>query len=155
MRMRKRILLYSGLACTVLVLAPTAAAAAKTKVPAVQSGADAPPGYITVSTSGIHLPNNSLEFGQAKCPKGTVVLSGGGYIASSSLMTGLNTSLPTSNRIWQVAANNLSGHATTFNVYAVCAKRPSRYKQLFGHEVSNPAGEVVLGGGVQDGLRSR
>jgi hypothetical protein len=163
MRMRKRILLYSGLACSVLVLAPATAAAAETGAPVVRAAASAPTGYITVSTSGLSLPNNAHEYGEAKCPKGTVVLSGGAYIASSSVMTGINTSLPISSQAWQVAANNFSGAATTFNVYAVCADHPKGYKQLFSKEVSNPAGDqdsatancpagdVVLGGGVEDG----
>lgn len=61
-----------------------------------------------------------------------------------------------------MVANNFSGAATTFNVYAVCAKRPKGYKQLTGELVSNPAGnqdsatencpagDQVLGGGVFD-----
>jgi hypothetical protein len=118
--------------------------------------------YHTVSTSGISLPNNDGTFGEAKCPKGTVVLSGGAYIASASVMTGINASFPLNQRTWEAVANNFSGAATTFNVYAACAKRPKGYEQVTGKLVSNPAGDqdsatencrtgdVVLGGGVFD-----
>lgn len=162
MRMRNRTLLYAGLACTVVVLAPTTAAAAKAGLPAARAATDTPPGYITVSTSGLSLPNNEGEAGEAMCPKGTVVLSGGAYIASSSVMTGINESLPSGKRTWFAVANNFSGAATTFNVYAVCAKRPAGYGLAAGSIVSNPAGEqdsatatcspgdVVLGGGVEN-----
>jgi hypothetical protein len=162
MRMRNRILLYSGLASTVLVLAPVTGAAAETGLPAAGVAAGAPPGYVIKSTSGISLPNNDGTFGMAKCPKGTVVLSGGAYITSSSVKAGINASFPAGQRIWEAVANNFSGTATTFSVYAVCAKRPQGYEQLTGAEVSNPAGDqdsgaencpagdVVLGGGAFD-----
>jgi hypothetical protein len=161
MHMRKRILLYSGLACAVLMLAPATTAAAETDAPA-KTAVTAPPGYVTVTHSGISLPNNDGTFGVAKCPKGTVVLSGGAYIASGSVAAGINASFPAGQRIWEAVANNFSGAATTFNVYAVCAKQPKGYEQVIGNEVSNPAGDqdsatencrtgdVVLGGGVFD-----
>jgi hypothetical protein len=162
MRMRKRILLYSGIACTVLVLAPATAAAAATGPPAARVTTHAPPGYITESTSGISLPNDAAESGEAKCPKDTVVLSGGAYIASASVQTGINASGPASGTIWEAVANNFSGAATTFNVYAVCAKQPKGYEQLSGSIDINPAGDqdsetqncptgdVIFGGGVFD-----
>jgi hypothetical protein len=162
MRMRNRMLLYSGLACAALALAPTTAAAAKTGPPAARVATDAPSGYVIKSKSGISLPNNDGTFGEAKCPKDTVVLSGGAYITSSSVKAGINASFPAGQRIWEAVANNFSGTVTTFNVYAVCAKRPKGYEQLIGKLVSNPAGDqgsatencpagdVLLGGGVFD-----
>ncbi len=162
MRTRKRILLYSGLACAVLMLAPATAAAAKTGLPAARVATDAPSGYVIKTKSGISLPNNDGTFGEAKCPKGTVALSGGAYITSSSVKAGINASFPAGQRIWEAVANNFSGTATTFNVYAVCAKPPKGYEQLTGKLVSNPAGDqdsatencpagdVLLGGGVFD-----
>jgi hypothetical protein len=160
MRMRKRILLYSGFACAVLAMALTAPAAATAALPAARAATDAPPGYITVSTSGISLPNNAEESARVTCPGNTVVLSGGAYIASSSVKTGINASGPGSGAAWVAVANNFSGAATTFNVYAVCAKRPKGYEQLSGTFDINPAGDqsretqscptgdVVLGGGA-------
>jgi hypothetical protein len=168
MSMRKRMLLYSGLACTVLVLASTTAAAATPGAPAPRIATDAPPGYVIKTTSGISLPNNKEKSGLATCPKGTVVLSGGAYIASSSVMTGINSSFPNpfNDHVWEAVANNFSGAGTTFNVYAVCAKHPKGYELLSGNDVSNPAGDqdratencptgdVILGGGVNDELSS-
>jgi hypothetical protein len=160
MRMTNKIVLYPGLACAVLVLAPTAAAAATTAAPPARVATDKPPGYIIKTKPGISLPNNDGTFGQAKCPKGTVVLSGGAYIASSSVKTGINASFPLNRRTWEAVANNFSGAATTFNVYAVCAKSPKGYQQLTGSAVSNlagdqdsatencPTGDLVLAGGT-------
>ena len=160
MSMRNRILLYSGLVCTGLVLTPTTAAAARTGLAAAGVATHAPPGYVIKTHSGISLPNNGANTGMATCPKGKVVLSGGAYIASTSVMTGINTSIADGQRKWVATANNFSGAATTFNVYAVCAKRPNGYRQLTGSVVSNPAGDqdsatencpagdVVFGGGV-------
>jgi hypothetical protein len=160
MRMRKRILLYSGLASAVLVLALTAPAAATAALPAARAAADTPAGYITVSNSGLTLPGNGVTLGSVDCPGNTVVLSGGAYIASSSVETGISSSGPDSDTTWSVVVNNLSDTATTFNVYAVCAKRPKGYEQVTSAPVSNPAGsqdreaqscaagDVVLGGGA-------
>jgi hypothetical protein len=160
MSMRSKILLYAGLACTVLVLAPATAAAAAPGAPAARVTIDTPPGYVIKTTSNVSLPNNDGTFGKANCPRGTVVLGGGGYIDSGSVATGLNGSFAFGPRTWEVIANNFSGAATTFNVYAVCAKRPKDYKQVTGSLVSNPAGDqdsgtencpagdVVLNGGT-------
>jgi hypothetical protein len=153
-----RILLYSGLACTVL-LAPAAAAAATTGAPA-RVATDTPPGYVIETTSNVSLPNNDGTFGKANCPKHTVVLGGGAYIDSGSVATGINGSFAFGPRTWEAIANNFSGAATTFNVYAVCAKKPKGYQQVTGSLVSNPAGDqdsatlncpagdVVLNGGT-------
>jgi hypothetical protein len=156
----KRILLYSGLACAALVLAPTTAAVAETGLlTAPKAG---PAGYVTVSSKPISLPSNDGTFGEAHCPKGKVVLSGGAYIASGSVMAGINASFPLGKSTWEAVANNFSGAATTFNVYAVCAKRPKGYEQAVSALVTNPAGDqtsanescrtgdVVTGGGTFD-----
>jgi len=160
MSLGNRILLYAGLACTVLGLAPAMAAAARTGAPAVRVAADAPPGYVIKTVSDMSLPNNTTETGRVTCPKGKVVLSGGAYIASASVMTGINSSYPRSKRTWVVFANNFSGTATTFNVYAVCANEPAGYVQLESSPVFNSpgqqtsgtmdcgSGDVLLGGGV-------
>jgi hypothetical protein len=159
MSLWKRTLLYVGLACAVLGLAPAAAGAA-TGMPAVRAGTDAPPGYLTKSISDISLLANASQMDLITCPKGTVVLSGGAYIASGSLMTGINSSYPMNDRTWVVTANNFSSAATTFNMYAVCADEPTGYVQLESSPVFNApgdqtsgsmacgAGDVVLGGGL-------
>ena len=159
MSMKSKMVRYWGLASAVLVLAPITAVAATT---GAQASSDAPPRYTTVSTNDISLPNNDGTFGIATCPEGTVVLGGGAYIASSSVQTGINASFEYGQRAWEAVANNFSGAATTFNVYAVCAKRPHGYEYLVSPLVSNPAGDqtsatlncpgddYVLGGGVFD-----
>lgn len=165
MLMRKRILLYSGLACTMLVLAPTTAAVASTGAPA-RVAVDVPPGYVTESVSNLSLPNNTDEGGTVTCPQGTVVLSGGAYIASFSVKAGINSSYPENDRTWTADANNFSGASTTFNVYAVCATKPAGYKLVTGSPASNPAGDqdsagvncpsgdVIFGGGAAAGSAS-
>jgi hypothetical protein len=143
MRMRKRILLYSGLACAVLALAPATAAAAKTGAPAARMGADAPPLYTTVSTNGWGLPGNSSESGYAQCPKNEQAISGGAYIASSSLMTGINSSYPEPGVLgrWDATVQNFSGSATKFNVYAVCTGLLAGNITVTFGPFSNPAGD--------------
>ncbi len=167
MSIRHKISVSAALACTALVLAPAMAAAATTGPPA-RAATDPPPGYITVSHSGISLPNNKEKSGVVMCPKGTVVLSGGAYIASSSVETGINSSFPNplNDHVWEAIVNNFSGAATTFNVYAVCAKEPKGYKLISGKDVSNPAGsqtsatvncpatDVIVGGGIDDEFSS-
>lgn len=160
MSLGNRMVLYAGLACTVLGLAPAMTAAAGTRAPAVRAAADAPPGYVIKTVSHISLPSNTTGTRRITCPKGKVVLSGGAYVASPSVMTGINSSYPRSKRTWVVFANNFSGAATTFNVYAVCAKEPAGYAQLESSPVFNApgqqtsgtmncgSGDVLLGGGV-------
>jgi hypothetical protein len=163
MSLGNRIVLYAGLACAVLGLAPATAAAAAvagTGVPAVRAAADAPPGYVIKNVSDISLPSSSTVEGLVSCPKDKVLLSGGAYIASGSVMTGINSSYPRNDRTWVVFAGNFSSAATTFNVYAVCATEPAGYVQLEGSPVDNlpgdqtgatmgcGAGDVLLGGGV-------
>jgi hypothetical protein len=155
-----RVLLCSALACGVLALAPATATAAETGLPVARSGADAPPGYVTVSNSGLSLPNNTDQEAMVTCPQGTRVLSGGGYIKSASVAAGVNSSFPVNVRTWIVFANNFSGARTTFNVYAVCATPPAGYEVDEGNSVSNPAGDqdratvscpagdVIFGGGA-------
>jgi hypothetical protein len=167
MSTRNKILLYSALACGLLVLAPAVASAADTGVSVVRPAVDAPPGYVTESTNNLSLPNNANEEGTATCPEGTVVLSGGAYIASFSVKAGINSSFPENNRTWTASANNFSGAATTFNVYVVCANKPPGYvRSNAASPVSNPAGDqnsssmscpagdVLFGGGVAAGSDS-
>jgi hypothetical protein len=137
MSMNKKILLYAGLACTALMLAPTTAAAAATGPPATR---DVPPGYSTVTSPSFALPTEHSEQGTVTCPAGKVVLSGGAYIAGTSLATAINASGPAGNTAWTVFAQNPSGPDTTFNVYAICATQPAGYTQTTGVLTSNPAG---------------
>jgi hypothetical protein len=158
--MRSKILLYSGLACTVLVLAPTTVAAAATGPPAGRPAADFP--ALTVTIPLIPLPSGVDVSGTATCPAGTVVLSGGAYIAFPGVRTAINASAPAGTTAWKAYANNFSGVATTFTVYAVCAPKPAGYTRQMGSSFGNlpgtqtaagaacPGTDVVTGGGVID-----
>ena len=52
-------------------------------------------------------------------------------VTSSSTAASINSSYPTATG-WAADVNNASGSATTFAVYAVCAKQPRRYQRLTG-----------------------
>jgi hypothetical protein len=143
MSLRKRMLAYAGVACAVLVLAPGVAAVAAARAPSAGAGVARIARYIVKNKSGISLPDNDGTFGEATCPSGTVVLGGGAYIDSGSVATGINASFPLNTRTWEAVANNFSGAATTFNVYAVCGDRPTGYQQLVGGTVSDPAGDQI------------
>ena len=157
MSMRSKILLYAGLACTALVLAPTTAATAATGPSTPRPAVDFP--ALTVTIPLIPLPSGGNAFGKATCPAGTVVLSGGADSASGKVA--INASGPDGNTAWAASGNNL-GPPTTFKVYAVCEPLPAGYTQVVGPAVSNPsgtqtlanvvcpAGDVVTGGGVFD-----
>jgi hypothetical protein len=156
--MRSKILLYAGLACTALVLAPTTAATAATGPSTPQSAVDFP--ALTVTIPLIPLPPGADVSATAPCPAGTVVLSGG--VSISSAPSAINASAPVGSTAWKGYANNLSSKAMTFNVYAVCATKPAGYAKVTGSLVSVatvtqasagavcPAGDVVTGGGVTD-----
>jgi hypothetical protein len=147
MSTRKKILLYAGLACTALVLAPATAAAAATGPPAARIAG--PPGYVTVTSPTKNLPPAATVSATATCPKSTVVLSGGAFIASTKLTTAINASAPVGTTAWRAFVNNLSKTtATTFNVYAVCATRPAGYAIPSGSLVGVDAGTQVLAGAV-------
>jgi hypothetical protein len=122
-----------------------------------------PAGYSIVASSPYSLPNGALVPGSVTCPKKkgvqTVPLSGGALIDSSNLAANINSSYPSATG-WHAEADNLSGAATMFTVYAVCANKPTGYVQQQSGAVSNPAdtqngagylcpkGDVVTGGGA-------
>jgi hypothetical protein len=121
-----------------------------------------PAGY-TIVNATFSLPNGSLVPGAVSCPKKngvqTVPLSGGALIDSSSLAANINSSYPSATA-WHAEADNLSGTATIFSVYAVCANKLTGYIQQQSKSVSNPAGtqngagylcpkgDVLTGGGA-------
>jgi hypothetical protein len=68
-----------------------------------------------------------------------VPLGGGGFSGSADLGVNINSSYPTSTG-WHIDMNNNSTLSTTFNAYAVCAKKPKGYVQVAGSPVANPPG---------------
>jgi hypothetical protein len=160
MRRNIQILGFCSALATMSVAGVTVAAAS-TISPGAAAAAK-PAGYAIVSAT-FSLPNGSLVPGSVACPKKkgvqTVPLSGGAEIGSSSLAANINSSYPSATG-WHVDADNLSGAATTFSVYAVCAKKLPGYIQQQSAPVSNPAdtqsgdgymcpnGDVLTGGGA-------
>jgi hypothetical protein len=126
-------------------------------------GVAKPAGYTIVTSAAFNLPSGSLVPGSVTCPKKkgvqTVPLSGGALIDSSSLEANINSSYPFATG-WRADADNLSGTATMFTVYAVCANKLTGYAQQQSKSVSDPAGmqnfagylcpkgDVVTGGGA-------
>lgn len=133
-------------------------------VPAVAK----PTGYKIV-TKHFTAPSGADTAGSVACPKvkgaSTVPLSGGAAVGGTGLETNINSSWPTA-KGWDVRVNNASATATTFTVYAVCAKELSGYVQEKSASVSNPAGsqnsaafgcpsgKELLGGGGLSSSRS-
>lgn len=142
-----------------VVLAGATSVSAATAAPDVAK----PAGYTIVTSAAITLPNGSLVPGAVTCPKKkgvqTVPLSGGALIDSSSLEANINSSYPFATG-WRADADNLSGTATMFAVYAVCANKLTGYAQQQSKSVPNPVGtqsfagylcpkgDVVTGGGA-------
>jgi hypothetical protein len=142
-----------------VVVAGSTSVSAATTAPVVAK----PAGYSIVTSAAFSLPNGSLVPGSVTCPKKkgvqTFPLSGGALISSGSLAANINSSYPSPTG-WRADADNLSGTATMFTVYAVCANKLTGYVQAQSKSVSNPAGtqnsagylcpkgDVVTGGGA-------
>jgi hypothetical protein len=136
--------------------APAAGKAAPAASPALAAGA--PRGYVIV-TSGFLTANTGTQTrGTVTCPVGKVPFGGGAFVSSSSTAANINSSIPSANG-WLADINNASGFATTFDVYAICAKAPLSYQVVVSPAPTNPAfsqttasvacpiGTTVLGGG--------
>jgi hypothetical protein len=124
-----------------------------------------PGGYTLVTSVPVTAAALGQTFATLTCPikKGvqTVPLDGGAEIVSSSLAANINSSYPSSDgKSWDVYVNNGTGSSTTFNVYAVCAKKLKNYVQRSSILEPNPAntqsgyffvcppGDVIIGGGA-------
>jgi hypothetical protein len=97
----------------------------------------------------------------AKCPKGDVVVGGGGYEVSQNTQVDLNSSFPSTHRDWFVQFQNETASDNTGVVVAVCAAASSLsdYSIADGNfvdvpanstveaDVTCPSGTVDLGGG--------
>ena len=120
----------------------------------------APKGYTIVNSGELSNPAESESDGQATCPAGTVVW-GGGVTDSGGLEETINSSWPINTTSWYVYIENSSTTTDdTFVVYAVCAKKPSKYVidssstdspaggSVTNNDVGCPAKTVELGGGA-------
>src|ERR1700729_110065 len=134
MRQHVRILGICSAVPGIATLGTTTAGAAP------RTAATKPAGYSIVSAT-FPLPNGLKSAGSVTCPvkKGvqTVPLSGGALLQTDSLEASINSSYPTAHG-WAVHANNTSGTASQFSVYAVCAKKPKGYVQVVSPATSNP-----------------
>jgi hypothetical protein len=83
--------------------------------------------YSVVTSALLTAENGEQSFGAATCPAATVVYGGGVLVTSDSLAANVNSSWPENDGEWAADVNNASGSATTFQVYAVCAKEPHQY----------------------------
>jgi hypothetical protein len=100
----------------------------------------------------------------AKCPKGDDVVGGGGYEVTQNTQVDLNSSYPSSRRVWLVSFQNETASDNTGVVVAICAAASSLsdYSIVDGNFVNVPAnssveadvtcpdGTVDLGGGWVD-----
>jgi hypothetical protein len=98
-----------------------------------------PAGYRVVVSPQLPSPNGSDSRGSVSCPTGTVPLGGGVIAQSPSDLANVASSFP-SGRKWFGDVKNASGAATTFQVEAICAKRPKGYSVVRGPNTTNPSG---------------
>lgn len=112
---------------------------------------------VTVST-----PNNT-DFAQAACPTGTVVYGGGMYSSSGLTSVNINGDNPQwagTSYWWDAEVENLSTTSTTFEAYAICGHKLSKYTVVDGTQTDNPpltqttataycpVHTLILGGGM-------
>lgn len=154
--------LAAGLVCVALSLVGSTGAWASSAVAAGPEGpqGSAPNGYVIVEGAAVSAPSGDLTTSTLTCPGSKVPLSGGGFIASKSVETGINESYPVTLHKWLVTVSNFSAAATTFDVWMVCVKKPAGYAQEVGDALAGPAGQqttaqeecpsgdVITGGGV-------
>lgn len=132
------------------------------KTPAVSTAPNAaaaqPAGYVVVNSGALTSGANVQTHGAAVCPTGKVPLGGGVFFSSGSTLANINSSYPTATG-WSADVNNASASASSFTVYAICAKAPKKYALITGTsatvnagtQVSNitatcPAGRAMSGG---------
>jgi hypothetical protein len=95
-------------------------------------------GYVVVSANDLPVPNGTQRHGSVDCPPGLVPLGGDVNMLSGSVHASVNSSFPTATG-WAGDVNNASGLDAIFEVSAICARAPRRYRIVFT-TVLNPAG---------------
>jgi hypothetical protein len=125
----------AGLA--VAVIAPLAPLADAQLLPAA-----APAGYHIVQAHFPAPPGLFDAGGQAVCPTGTVVWGGG---TGNDFQNGtINTSAFVGTTGWHSRVNNDAGSTESFEVDAICAKKPKLYT-FVSHQFDDPAGAQAHG----------
>ena len=96
-------------------------------------------------------PANGQASRDGRLPGEDFVLGGGSLSASGSVAVNINSSFPSGNG-WRTDQNTNTSAATTFNVYAICGKKPKGYVLFTGAAGHQPgqlpdAGHVGCGPG--------
>jgi hypothetical protein len=124
--------------------------------PIALAAATAPPGYAIASQMFTSVPGSFDSGGQTGCPTGTVIWGGGVKMGFDQSDT-IETSAPNGTTGWQARVNDGGTLNQNFDIYALCAAKPTGYKIVF-KTVDNlattahatavcPTGTVVFGGG--------
>jgi hypothetical protein len=128
------------------------------------------PAKYAIESATADNPAGTQKYAQASCPKGTVVLGGGGISSSQDLAVDMNSSFPSVSKkhigSWVTNMNNGSGADANVEAAVICAKKPKSYKMVVTPSIVNPAGDqtstsancaagMPIGGGpVADGAES-
>jgi hypothetical protein len=95
----------------------------------------------------------------ARCPRGTVPLSGGAFVQDEDLLVNLSDSFA-SGSAWVVDISNASTTDNSFQVIVTCARKPPHYKVVRAHPATLapqssesffstcPSGSKAIGGGA-------
>ena len=125
--------------------------------------ADVPANYHVVYSTPVDNPPTTQNYAEAVCPKGTVVLGGGAYSASTSTSVNINSSYPGfshKSHFWNVEMNNASLTDSSAQSTIVCSKKPKGYRIVESAVIDNPSGSyssaeascpsktVAVGGGL-------
>jgi hypothetical protein len=123
-----------------------------------------PQGYRVVTSPQVPNPPNTISQATAKCPAGTMPLSGGGETSSSSTDVNMNSTFP-SGHTWVLKEDNLTATDSTIAAIAVCAKvhgyrvvQGKSFAVAHGSEAGSfaacPKPTVPVGGGIINHLNS-
>ena len=115
--------------------------------------------YVVVESGAFTDAAETQASGTIACPAHTVVYGGGSLSNSGSTAVLINSTLPEANG-WRTDMNTNTNFNTTFEVFAICARKPKGYFVQVGAPVVNPpssqtralafcpGGQTALGGGA-------
>jgi hypothetical protein len=124
------------------------------------------PAQYTIKSKQADNAAGTQSYTKASCPKGTVLLGGGGSSGSDDLSVNMNSSFPFVSHknigSWVVNSNNGSGSDASVTAVAICATQPKGY-EMQTSTVDDPpggqgstvtgctAGEPIGGGALSNG----